>query len=345
MSDPRVTVLLPVFNGERFIREAVESIIAQTFTDFELLVVDDGSTDRTPKILDSFRDPRIRIHRNPSNLKLIASLNLGISLARGELIARMDADDIAMPMRLERQVDFLDRHPEVDVVGADIAVFEEVPIRSSRLMPPPTTPGQIHWELLRVSCIYHPTVMMRKRIFDSAKAYDPSFIHSEDYELWLRLARTRQLRNIAEPLVYYRRHDESVSRKHGPAQREHAERALAMEIERRIGLRPSRSVTGPLMEPTSIRTQSSIDEFRKVFPLLLFESLAQQELDAADRKYIELSALATVGRVLLQAARHKPGFLVTLLGTIVDAKFTPSTYLRFPLYLVKMLKLKLLSKP
>ncbi|MES2964008.1 MAG: glycosyltransferase, partial [Bdellovibrionota bacterium] len=344
MPAPRVTVVLPVFNGERFIRDAVESILSQTLEDFELIVIDDGSTDRTPEILSLLKDDRLSVHRNDTNLKLISSLNRGLVLARGEFIARMDADDISKPERLAKQVAFLDSHPDIDLVGTDILVFESDPDDGVRLMPPPVTSAQIRWELLRVSCLYHPTVMMRRSIFDSEKAYDPTFTHSEDYELWLRLSRTRKLWNIIEPLLLYRRHENSISRTQAITQRERAEAALAHEIEVRIGIRPSRAVTGPLMQPWSLGSLESVDEFRRIFPLLVEESLTQGELSKIDRRFIEDSALATILRLVAQALRHKRTFVWALFGTILECRFSKETFFRFPFRLGQMVARKLVAK-
>ena len=117
MNEPMVTVLMAVYNGEKFLKEAMESILTQTFTDFEFLIINDGSTDNSVKIIEEFNDPRIRLIHNEKNLKLIASLNKGISLAKGKYIARMDCDDISMPYRLEKEVDFLENSLEYGLVG------------------------------------------------------------------------------------------------------------------------------------------------------------------------------------------------------------------------------------
>ncbi len=125
MDHPKVTVLLPVYNGARFLRQAIDSVLSQTWKDFELLVVNDGSTDGTAAILESYSDPRIRILSNVQNIGLTLSLNKGLQSARGEYIARIDADDIALPIRLEKQVSYLDQHPEVGLVATGVKVIDE----------------------------------------------------------------------------------------------------------------------------------------------------------------------------------------------------------------------------
>jgi len=118
MVEPKVTVLMPVYNGERYLNEAVDSILGQTFTDFEFLIIDDASTDKTPEILRSYDDPRIRVVTNEENLGLSKSLNKGLALARGEFIARMDADDVSYPYRLQVQHEFMTQHPGAGVIGS-----------------------------------------------------------------------------------------------------------------------------------------------------------------------------------------------------------------------------------
>ncbi len=338
---PRISVVLPVFNGELFIADAIRSLLDQTFGDFELLVIDDGSTDRTPEILKTFQDSRMRVIKNAENLGLIRSLNLGIELARGEFIARMDADDIAFPKRLETQLAFLNNNPGVSVVGSNIVVFNQDTVDGRCLMTPPQTAAQIHWELLRVSCLYHPTVLIRRSVFADERAYDPEYTHCEDYELWLRLSRRFELANIPESLLYYRRHDLSIGRLHQSLQREHSERALALEIERRIGLTPTRNATRLLMAPRLLTEVSDVCEFRSILPLLMTESLQQSGLTTADRNFIQMSAMATIARLVVRATLKKQKLLAPLLKLLFfEMGFGFAVFLRFPFYALNMLRAK-----
>src|SRR5947208_11205951 len=146
---PLVSVVMPVYNGERFVVEAVRSILAQTFRDFECIVVDDGSTDRTPELLaiEQTGDPRLVVHRQPSNMGFRMALNTGCALARGEFIARMDADDVSLPTRLERQVAFLRANPRVGAVGSAIQVIDDRGVRS-RIKSYPLGSGLAAWSML-----------------------------------------------------------------------------------------------------------------------------------------------------------------------------------------------------
>lgn len=213
LENPKVTVLMPVYNGEQYLSEAIESILNQTFTDFEFLIINDGSTDRSVDIIESYDDPRIQLVHNGKNLKLITTLNRGIDLARGEYIARMDSDDISLPDRLAKQVEFLDTNPLCAVVAVKITQIDA----SGRLLGDwkgdrgAVTAEGIRKHLPVVNCIAHPGVMMRKSIV-SRYRYDPSQRHAEDYDLWLRLCSDGyRIEKIGEPLLKYRVHGMQVT--------------------------------------------------------------------------------------------------------------------------------------
>lgn len=208
---PRITVLLPVYNGEKFIGEAVRSVLGQSFTDFELLLIDDGSTDRTPEILAGFADPRLRIIRLPENDGRVAALNLGIRESRSEFIARMDADDLCLPRRFERQVAFLNAHPGVAVCGTWIREFGDR--RHAHRLP--VQPDQIRARLFFRWAMAHPTLMMRRAFLEThAIRYSDEFPHAEDLELLLRTADLTLLANIPEILLLYRAHVQQASYLH-----------------------------------------------------------------------------------------------------------------------------------
>jgi glycosyltransferase involved in cell wall biosynthesis len=204
-------VLLPAYNAERTLAAALDSILAQTFTDFEVLLVDDGSADTTPAIVAAYRDPRIRYLPNPRNLGLVASLNRGVELARGPLIARMDADDVALPRRLELQRRHLIRHPECSACGSPVI---RAPGRCSWIggwVPRPRV-VEPSWAWIP-SQLSHPTVMIRT-VAARQNLYEPEAVHCEDYELWLRLIHSgHRLMNTRLPLVRLGVSEDSVSRR------------------------------------------------------------------------------------------------------------------------------------
>jgi glycosyltransferase involved in cell wall biosynthesis len=200
MKVPRVTVLMPVYNAQTTLREAIDSILGQTFTDFEFLIIDDGSSDSSADIIRSYDDPRIRFIQNDRNLKLTSTLNKGLDLADGEYVARMDADDISQPERLARQVDFLDVHPEVGIVGVWARAFGE----ANFLIPQPADPEVARAKLLFDSCLVHPAVLIRRNLLDLHRLRYQPLSHFEDYELWQRAARLFPIANIPEWLFRYR---------------------------------------------------------------------------------------------------------------------------------------------
>lgn len=213
--NPKVTVLLPVYNAERYLATALDSVLEQSFTDFECLVINDGSTDSSPEIIKNYqaKDARLRVISRP-NKGLIATLNEGLGAARGEFVARMDADDICLPDRLQKQVELLDSRPEVGVCGTDVEAFDDESGYSQH-MSAPTTHENCMVKLLFGTPLYHPTVMYRKNlIFQNDLYYSPEYIHCEDYELWMRFAEHTSFANINEILLRYRAHEQQVSVAH-----------------------------------------------------------------------------------------------------------------------------------
>ncbi len=204
---PIVTVLMPVYNGERYLRESIESILGQTFTDFECLIIDDGSIDASRDIIRSYCDPRIRLIENIDNLGLIKTLNCGLALAKGEYIARQDQDDISYPERLEKQVAFLNSHPEIAMLGTRINNIDEQG-RKSTLYGYCIVCSElaIRWQLMFDNPFVHPSVMMRAKIVSDIGGYDERFPECEDYDLFSRLVYVHRAANLKEILFAYRQH-------------------------------------------------------------------------------------------------------------------------------------------
>lgn len=219
MTSPRITVALSVHNNAPYLAAALESLLAQSFVDFELLVVNDGSTDASRTIIDDYaaRDPRVRPIHQP-NRGLIASLNLMIAQARGEYIARMDGDDIALPERFARQVAFLDTHSDHGVVGSRvIAMRENGEDRIDRPIDHPVSTEAVHAALEAGPLLCHPSVMMRRCLLEAVGGYRAAYRHCEDYDLWLRLAERTRMANLPERLLRYRYSDTQVSNRHAVA--------------------------------------------------------------------------------------------------------------------------------
>lgn len=200
---PPVTVILPVFNEARFLRAAVDSILAQTFEHFELIVVDDGSTDDSLTVLSRVRDRRLRILSNGVNLGITTALNHGLAVARGRYLARMDADDIALPDRLARQVAFLDAHPEIGIVGSARTLIDEDDRIVGESTPPPDDLS-IRWKCLLGNPFGHPTVMLRRCLLTVHCLWYREVKRAEDYDLWPRLLAHTKGANLRQPLLRYR---------------------------------------------------------------------------------------------------------------------------------------------
>jgi glycosyltransferase involved in cell wall biosynthesis len=231
---PAVTVLLPVYNGEKFLRPAIDSVLAQTYRNFELLIINDGSSDGTEAIIQSYRDDRIVYVRNEQNLRLIATLNRGLDLARGVYVARMDADDVSRPQRLERQVGFMDANPGVAASGSAYQVLAHGLV--VRRAPLPTDPQELKCRSLFHCPLAHPTVIMRRDVLREASLrYPADYPHSEDYALWVRLQDNHQLANLPEALVKIRVHPGQVTQKY-PREKQATVRRIHQEVLGRIGL-------------------------------------------------------------------------------------------------------------
>lgn len=230
----KVTVLMPVYNGEAFLREAIESILQQTFRDFEFLIIDDGSGDGSAALIRSYADDRIRLVQHPQNRGLVATLNEGLREAKGELVARMDCDDVSLPDRLARQVAYMDAHPAVGVCGTH---FRLVP--SGQVIRHPAGHEAIKAGMLLYNRIGHPTAMLRKNVLAQCDLYySASYPHAEDYELWTRCVARTAFANLEEVLLLYRLHDKQVSRQYTDVQRDTTGRILKGYL-RHIGIAPN----------------------------------------------------------------------------------------------------------
>lgn len=211
----KVSVVMSVYNAEKYLAEAVDSILSQTFTDFELILIDDKSTDGSGKILAQYAqaDPRVVILKNAENMGLTKSLNRGLAVAKGEYIARMDADDISVPDRFAKQVAFLDENPDYSFVSC-IGRYIDENGKEEQLRLFPETNEEIYAMMLKVDAVMHPGVMFRRADIAKIGNYCEDFRVVQDYDLWFRgMAAGYKFYNIQEPLVLFRRNDSYNTRK------------------------------------------------------------------------------------------------------------------------------------
>lgn len=234
---PVITVLMPVHNGAAFVRESIESILRQTYVDFEILIINDGSTDTTPEILAALAaaDTRVRVAGGMERLGFSGALNHGLELARGEFIARMDADDIALPDRLQVQFNFFRAHPDVGLCGGRVESFGQ---RTGGFHRPPLTADETLCYALFDNPFAHPTVMFRRELFAHQKLrFDPTFCPADDYELWSRCLRIFPCINLDRVVLRYRVHSQSLTQAEWGDMDRHAARVAARELAA-LGLAP-----------------------------------------------------------------------------------------------------------
>lgn len=245
MDTPRLTVLMTVYNGRQYLSPTIESILHQTFSDFELFIVDDGSNDGTWSVVTSYaaQDSRLKLLRNESNLGITRSMNKLFALAKGEYVTRHDADDISFPERFAYQVDFLDSHEEIGLIGAWVEIVDAqgVALEGPGFFPSDTDNQTIQRQLLMANCLGQGAVMFRRRCLELVGFYDETLEYTEDYDLWLRLAEVTQLAKLPMYLYQYRQHAGSVSQVRYSLQMLHLAQTLEKAAYRRQGPSPDTS--------------------------------------------------------------------------------------------------------
>lgn len=323
---PLVSVLLPVYNCAGYVEEAVRSILEQDFADFELLVLDDGSTDATPSVLAGLSDPRMRVLRHP-NMGLPATLNKGIGIARGKYIARQDADDISLPQRLGRQVAFLEAHPGCALLGTWSRILvDRTP--TERMHRHPIDARTLAFEILFDSQFVHPSVMFRREVTSSVGLYstDPAKRGPEDYDFWVRIARQFGLGNLAEPLILYREIPTSMSRSGGEAWREKVMRISAEALGWAAEVPPSdpgvQEITA--LWHYALHKLPAAPDFVRIRELVRRAALrvaapneAGMAVQRAEARYLELRARFDTHRA---ASRGRLGRIVKRLGAMLGGR-------------------------
>jgi Glycosyl transferase family 2 len=276
MDSPTISVVMSVFNGQTFLQEAVDSILSQTFMDFEFVIIDDGSTDKTAEILATYaqQDGRIRIHRQENKGRTV-SLNAGIGFAKGKYIARMDADDISLPERLQQQVDFMDKNPAVGLLGGG---FEQIDASGQVLdtVRFPLEDSEIKRAMAECNPLCHPAVFMRKDVMLATGQYRIAFGEAEDYDLWLRMSERTQLANLSQIILRYRIHASQVSISNMRLQVLCVLAARAASIKRRTGqpdpLSDVTEITPQVVEALGVKSkeikQALLDVYRYWMNLL-----------------------------------------------------------------------------
>jgi glycosyltransferase involved in cell wall biosynthesis len=274
---PRVSIVMPAYNAEPFLSEAIDSLLGQTFSDFELIIVDDASTDGTAQMLAGYamRDQRIVPWRNDVNLGQARTMNRALDAARGEYIARLDHDDVALPRRLELQVAFLDRHRDIGLLGSGSWLIdaEGHPRGGSSLMP--VDDLQIRWSTMYRNPIHHSTVMLRRDVLERNRLrYDSAWL-AQDYDLWVRMLRHTRAANFSTRLTKYRVRAASVTRMNLEVlRRETAEIALRAIQQELPGFPVSLERVAPLVALCSRWPMPGLSAQRAALEVLLLDLLA-----------------------------------------------------------------------
>lgn len=314
-AQPLVSVILPVFNAERYLAEALESILLQTYPNFELIAINDCSTDESLAVLESYavRDPRVRVLSNEQNLGITPTLNRGLQAARGELIARMDADDVSLPDRLEKRVAFLQSHPEVGLISGNAIAIDAEGNELNQDFDLTAEPGLIRWLLLFTCPIIHPAVMGCKAFFEQAGGYDPEILYAEDYDLWQRMSQYTQLSNLGEVVLKKREHSQAI----GVTRREIMMRSHRLVQQRALSRLLERPVS--LEEVSALRARSLSVSPKQMLDMLkecLRRFFSQNTLTPAEKRLVERDYAFRVYRVS-NVNRNNPVCWLPLLGAFI----------------------------
>jgi glycosyltransferase involved in cell wall biosynthesis len=326
---PLISVVLPVWNGARWLTEAIDSIRRQTHDNFELVVVDDGSTDGSADIIEASarNDRRIRTFRQERN-GLVAALNRGLSEAQGQLIARLDADDRAHLQRLHKQTEYLDQHHDVGLLGSWAELIDEQgSVKGFRKYR--TRPESLKPLLLRTNPLLHSSIMVRQSVLHKVGFYRPAFEGAEDYDLWLRVSEIAKIANLPEYLVQYRLHTTSITHRHRVRQMFSARLAQRAAHFRQIGKYDPTSelTTAPNWRDTEVLNSPVYGDIARLFRFLelgdsveltsltadQFDAAALNESDIvlnhAERRMAQLALLNLLRQGAGQRVTHRIGML------------------------------------
>lgn len=208
---PKISVIMPVYNGEKYLKNSIESIISQTFVDFEFIIVNDGSTDKTEEIILSYKDPRIKYFQK-NNSGIVDSLNLALEHAKGEYVARIDADDISDGSRLEVTYNYCKEH-DVVLLGTHAILIDEKGTESGELTYPPLLSSEIRKYSILHNPFIHSSILIKRSVFDEVGKYKKLYKHVEDYELWTRVIYKHKCENIPQDLLKYRIHSKQITKR------------------------------------------------------------------------------------------------------------------------------------
>jgi glycosyltransferase involved in cell wall biosynthesis len=342
----KVTILMPVHNGAHHIKEAIESVLAQTYRDFIFLIIDDASTDGSVELIKNYSDKRIRLIQNDKNIGQTETLNKGLKIACGEYIARLDQDDICFPERIEEQAAFLDANLDVAVIGSWAQVIDEKSNPFGRMENIISSSGHYLFELLRKhGTIAHPSVMLRKKVIDTLGGYDAQFPLAEDFDLWVRTVQAgHNIRILEKPLIYYRRHSSQQTTQGLDIQKKSAREAHKRFIETYLDGFPSEPVIHFFQHKEKFwgnASYSGMIHFVSSLNRILGNIKSRMDLETSDHKELKhrISALAAKNIYYAISNNHR---LPSLPVFFISLRYKPVTIfsrdtLRYALFFVMLL--------
>jgi glycosyltransferase involved in cell wall biosynthesis len=294
-----VSVLMPVFNAEVYLQDAIESILTQSFSEFEFLIIDGGSADNTVKIVNSYNDPRIKLITNPEGLNFVDALNLGISLAQGKYIARMDADDLSYPDRIEKQYFFMEHNPEIGACSTWMENFGD----QNKILKMPVFPMEIYFGFLKNNCFGHGPSMVRKSLLiENNIRYDNDYYYSEDTFFWANIMMVAKLQTIPIVLYKYRKHKTQMTTERREKMTNSANRAKNFHFQQLLS--QLNIISEANLYPTDQTAPIEISVFEKIVKQLFLEN---RERKLFENKLFETTLLSIYKDKLLNL--HMPVYM------------------------------------
>jgi glycosyltransferase involved in cell wall biosynthesis len=334
MRAPAVSVIMATFNGSATVRESIDSILSQSFTDFELIVVDDGSSDNTAFILESIGDPRLRLIRNATNLGIVGSRNRAFEAAQGALIAMLDHDDLSAPERLARQVAYMEAHPETALIATAAEILQDGR-RFPTKHPAVTTPGLIAWLLHVDNPLLCSSVMFRAEAVRQLGAFmRQDYVYADDYDFFCRIATVGAVARLDETLTLYRVYAGNTFKKHEAAMAENAARALAPFYARLFGeeaVETAALIVRHFSGRHPAPDEATLVRLCQVFDRVNAHFLARAEGDAVTCDLLERHA-AVLWRRVLQTTAREGGVAAAVLQRVRPAGIRLSAWERARLW-------------
>ncbi|MEW6605935.1 MAG: glycosyltransferase family 2 protein [bacterium] len=260
MRTPLVSIIMSSFNSEYFIKKCVDSLLEQTYKNLEIIIFEDCSTDKTRNILETYNDKRLKIIYNDSNHGLTSNLNKAIKVSTGKYIARMDSDDISYKNRIEVQVKYMEKHKKIDILGTQIKALGLVGYQRKY----PKKHEEIKAALLFNNPMAHPTIMIRSNSININPLYDNNTLKAQDYELWTRLIHEKRFHNLNKKLLFYRVHDQQISKKNTESQHMFANKAR-FDLLKRNGLSDDDIRKIFYIETLNTLTKKNLNEYKNLF--------------------------------------------------------------------------------